>query len=804
MRSFGDVLNFVLCGLFVVIFFTCSITSNTVLDVVQTDERIACFYKQLSSLSHLKEKLRTKSRLLGPFTIFAPTDFAFENLPKEPFLHYGQDSEWDLHLEDFISHHIIQGKVLRAGNIKKEGGNVTALNGESLEVVISSGSDEVSINGIDGSFDKKSEVEVNNGIVHIISSAFLPLSSTQDILQIGLSIPKLSMLFEAIKTQNMENGFLSSSDTDGPFTLLAPTNDAFEKLMEDEEIWNKVDQKTIFASLLKVHVLPGIFPYSQFVDGLNVETLRGEHLTFQVDSDGSTIVTLKDSFSSASLGANQIILEEETTNILAKNGIIHCISNVIFFEQLFLPQTSAPPPPPPPAPPAPATPAPSSPSYKQIGQVIRGKHEGDAVGFSVSLSSDGSIVAVGAPTYGAVDDNSGSVRVFQRQQAREGKKTSWIQLGQELRGQENQKWLGRRVSLSYDGTRLAVSVCYCHDYGCGNQTPCGGAAALVFDLMVGNNGKAGIGSKTETMSKATAEMLRDSPSGSSSFVWILAGGPPGRQERDLSLSLSGDGNTLAVGYSRFCGTGLVEVFRQSNRGKDNPESSLEESALHPISNFSWSRVGDPIVGTDYFGTSVALSKDGENLVSSTAGFIAPGYVRSFVERRMEDGTSQWIQSSAEDAQNTEPRDRLFPQDYFGTSLSLSSDGSRFVVGTPRSKSGSLISVFEFSGEEQKEEEGIIRGSWKQVGKNLQTGIPKTLLFDVAISGDGKRIVHSGYNMNIYEWNGRRWVVRHGLPSCHDLDTSVSMNHNGSVVAVGLSDARGKEGKGEVRIFELAD
>ena len=91
-------------------------------------------------------------------------------------------------------------------------------------------------------------------------------------------------------------------------------------------------------------------------------------------------------------------------------------------------------------------------SQTQIGSDIDGEAAGDLSGQSTSLSSDGSIVAIGAPRNGGNGTDSGHVRVYQNNSG------DWIQIGSDIDGESAGDWSGRSVSLSSDGSIVAIGA----------------------------------------------------------------------------------------------------------------------------------------------------------------------------------------------------------------------------------------------------------------------------------------------------------------------------------------------------------
>ncbi|HMA77927.1 MAG TPA: fasciclin domain-containing protein [Candidatus Paceibacterota bacterium] len=100
----------------------------------------------------------------------------------------------------------------------------------------------------------------------------------------------------------------------GPFTVFAPTDAAFAALPEGTvETLLQPDSQADLAGILTYHVVPGAVSASDLADGMTVETVNGDTITFGVSADG---VTVND--------ANVV-----TADIEASNGIIHVIDTVL-------------------------------------------------------------------------------------------------------------------------------------------------------------------------------------------------------------------------------------------------------------------------------------------------------------------------------------------------------------------------------------------------------------------------------------------------------------------------------------------
>jgi len=101
----------------------------------------------------------------------------------------------------------------------------------------------------------------------------------------------------------------------GPFTVFAPTDAAFAALPEGTvETLLQPDSQADLAGILTYHVVPGAVSASDLADGMTVETINGETITFAIDAEGGVMVN----------DANVVAADIE-----ASNGIIHVIDTVL-------------------------------------------------------------------------------------------------------------------------------------------------------------------------------------------------------------------------------------------------------------------------------------------------------------------------------------------------------------------------------------------------------------------------------------------------------------------------------------------
>jgi len=325
--------------------------------------------------------------------------------------------------------------------------------------------------------------------------------------------------------------------------------------------------------------------------------------------------------------------------------------------------------------------------WVQLGLDIDGEAAQDHSGYSVALSSSGPRVAVGAPGNDDGGTSAGHVRVF------EWVGSSWVQLGSDLDGDAAYDNFGGCVDLSSDGSRLAVGAL-------GND---------------GNGFDSGL------------VRIFEWDGGSSSWVQL---GQDIRGEADFdwsgaSVALSADGSRVAVGAPENDGNG-------SNSGHVRVFEWV-------VGSSSWIQLGSDIDGEavdDHSGT-VALSSDGGRLAvgawaNDGAGNDA-GHVRVF---EWDVGTSSWILLGSD-------IDGEAVDDHFGTFVSLSSSGARLAAGAPGNDNAGgddagRTRVFRWDG-----------GSWVQLGPDIDgEGAGDLSGSSLDLSSDGSRIaVGAFYNDN---------------------------------------------------------
>lgn len=138
---------------------------------------------------------------------------------------------------------------------------------------------------------------------------------TQNIVEIAAGNPDFSTLVTAVKAA----GLAETLSGEGPFTVFAPTNAAFEKLPAGTvESLLKPENKTTLAGILTYHVVPAKAMSTDLKDGQVLTTVQGGQLKVNISNGTVTLTDAKGGMSTVS-----------KADIAAKNGVIHVIDTVV-------------------------------------------------------------------------------------------------------------------------------------------------------------------------------------------------------------------------------------------------------------------------------------------------------------------------------------------------------------------------------------------------------------------------------------------------------------------------------------------
>ena len=236
----------------------------------------------------------------GPFTVFAPTDAAFTDAGID--LSSFDTDEENATLVDILTYHVVSGSVLSTA--LTDGLTATALNGDDVTFTVNA--DGVKVNDANV---VTADVAASNGVVHVIDKVLMPPADLVDIPTIATGTGVHDSLVAALSKADL----VTTLQGDGPFTVFAPTDEAFTAAGIDLSTFETAEEIAALADILTYHVVSGSVLSTALTDGLTATALNGDDVTFTVNADG---VKVND--------ANVV-----TADVAASNGVIHVIDKVL-------------------------------------------------------------------------------------------------------------------------------------------------------------------------------------------------------------------------------------------------------------------------------------------------------------------------------------------------------------------------------------------------------------------------------------------------------------------------------------------
>ena len=271
--------------------------SNTVVDViVNSDDHT------LLEAAVIEAGLAEALSGDGPFTVFAPTDDAIVALTEE----LGITAE-DLlalpNLGEILQYHVVAAAAFSTD--LSDGQSIATLLGEEVTVTVNQ-------NGvmINNAMVTVADIAADNGVVHVIDAVLLPPPAETTVVDIIVESELHTILEAAVIAADLA----TTLSGEGPFTVFAPTDAAFEALMAALGV--SVEDLLEYPELTNVllgHVVAGQALASDLSDGQQITTLLDADVVVSITADGVFI------------NQAQVIVEDVT----AGNGVVHVIDAVL-------------------------------------------------------------------------------------------------------------------------------------------------------------------------------------------------------------------------------------------------------------------------------------------------------------------------------------------------------------------------------------------------------------------------------------------------------------------------------------------
>lgn len=256
----------------------------------------------------------------GPFTILAPGNNAFGTFLTNNGFASLDEVPTDI-LAQVLLNHVLSGSISSSNLVEAGAGYTTtsataAPDGNALSLYFNT-SDGVSFNGV--SNVATPDIVATNGIIHAVDGVIgLPT-----VVDFALADPNFTTLVSALTRDDLTFDYVGALSTPNgtapaPFTVFAPTNDAFASLLEELGIsgLNDISEPVLKATLDHHAVAQANVLSSDLMDGMTISTLGG-NITAQLEG-GAALVD-----------ANGRICHIIAVDVQASNGVIHVLDKVV-------------------------------------------------------------------------------------------------------------------------------------------------------------------------------------------------------------------------------------------------------------------------------------------------------------------------------------------------------------------------------------------------------------------------------------------------------------------------------------------
>lgn len=259
----------------------------------------------------------------GPFTVLAPSNAAFTTFLGQNNFTSIQDVPVDA-LTQILLNHVI-GDELGSSALTTLQRNYTATlaegpsNGSFLSLYFDA-TNGIEFNGVSSVVAGGADILASNGTVHIVD-AVIDLPTVVTFVSEDINFEQLTT---ALTTATPGTDFATVLSGDGPFTVFAPVDQAFDELLDSNPDWSSLTDidEPLLTAVLQHHVAPGNNRSSALSEGLNLTTLEGDDITISLQVNAPFIASITD-------GAGNDDVNIGFVDIQARNGVIHLIDQVM-------------------------------------------------------------------------------------------------------------------------------------------------------------------------------------------------------------------------------------------------------------------------------------------------------------------------------------------------------------------------------------------------------------------------------------------------------------------------------------------
>ena len=249
----------------------------------------------------------------GPFTVLAPTNDAFAAFLSANGFNTLEDVPTDV-LTQILLNHVIMADVVANDLITSGAGYTNTLatgpNNNAMSLYFNT-SDGVTFNGV--STVTQADIEATNGTIHIVDAVI----GIPTVVTFAVADPSFSTLVTALTDLTPATDFVSTLEGEGPFTVFAPTNEAFSALPA-------IPEEEALTQVLLYHVVGGNVTSSDLTNPgeTTAETLQGDSITITLPGSEGTIANVTDASGASDIGIVAV-------DVQAGNGVIHVLNKVM-------------------------------------------------------------------------------------------------------------------------------------------------------------------------------------------------------------------------------------------------------------------------------------------------------------------------------------------------------------------------------------------------------------------------------------------------------------------------------------------